>query len=319
MRLAVSVSPHIKAGYDTPWVMRQVIYALMPAFLASLYFFRQDALFVILNCVVTSVATEEIISRIRKKPSPIKDGSAVLTGILLAFVLPPSIKWYGASLGAIFAILVGKHLFGGLGNNIFNPALAGRAFLMAAFPKMMTTWSEPFSLQAITEATPLALRKFDHILTPVSHLFLGTTSGCIGETSSLVLILGGVYLIVRKVADWRIPLSMIATVSFISSVFYLVNPINGSVLFHLFGGGFMLGAFFMATDPVTTPVSKTGRFVFGISCATLVMIIRYFSGLPEGVMYSILFMNAFTPLIDKIFKQKSFGAIGAIRRKKHER
>ncbi len=318
MRLAVSVSPHIKAGYDTPWVMRQVIYALMPAFLASLYFFRQDALFVILNCIITCVATEEIISRIRKKPSPIKDGSAVLTGILLAFVLPPSIKWYGASLGAIFAILVGKHLFGGLGNNIFNPALVGRAFLMGAFPKMMTTWSEPFSLQVVTEATPLALRKFDHILTPISHLFLGNTSGCIGETSSLVLILGGIYLIVRKVADWRVPLSIIITSALISFVFYLVNPVNGSVLFHLFGGGLMLGAFFMATDPVTTPVSKKGRFVFGVCCGALIMVIRYFSGLPEGVMYSILFMNAFVPLIDRVFRPKSFGAMGTVRREKYE-
>ena len=172
MRLIVSVSPHIKTLYDIPKVMRHVIYALIPVVVASLYFFRWPAFFVILNCIVTSVVTEEIILRIRKRPSCVKDGSAVLTGLLLALVLPPATRWYAASLGAVFAVLVGKHLFGGLGNNIFNPALAGRAFLVAAYPKMMTTWSEPFTLSAITGATPLALRKFGHTLTAIPNLFL---------------------------------------------------------------------------------------------------------------------------------------------------
>lgn len=311
MRLIVSVSPHIKALYDTPKVMRHVIYALMPAVAAALYFFCWPAFFVILNCVVTSVVTEVIILRIRKKPSGIKDGSAILTGLLLALVLPPATSWYAATLGSIFAILIGKHLFGGLGNNIFNPALSGRAFLMAAYPKMMTTWSEPFTLSAVTTATPLALRKFGHTLTPISNLFLGNTAGCIGETSAVLLILGGVYILARKIADWRIPLSIIVTVSLISFVFYLINPLNGSVLFHLFSGGLMLGAFFMATDPVTTPVTKSGRIIFGAGCGTMIMILRYFSGLPEGVMYSILFMNAFTPLINRISRPKSLGVSGA--------
>ncbi len=319
MRLIVSDSPHLKANYDTSWMMRQVIYALIPTGVASLYFFRFRAGFIILNCVVTSMITEEIVMRIRKRPSTIKDGSALLTGLLLAFILPPSVKWYAVSLGAVFAILVGKHLFGGLGNNIFNPALVGRVFLVATYPKTMTTWIEPFSLQAVTEATPLALRKFDHILTPVSNLFLGNSSGCVGETSAILLILGGFYLLIRKVVDWRIPLSIIITVSLISSIFYVINPLNGSVSFHLFSGGLMLGTFFMATDPVTTPISKKGRFVFGLGCGILIMVIRYFSGLPEGVMYSILFMNACVPLIDRIFRPKSLGAIGVMiskRRKK---
>jgi len=312
MRLTVSISPHMKASCDTPKIMRHVIYALMPATIASLYFFRWPAFFVILNCIATSVITEEIILKLRRKPSGIKDGSAVLSGLLLALVLPPATRWYAASLGAIFAILVAKHLFGGLGNNIFNPALSGRAFLVAAYPKMMTTWSEPFTLSAVTGATPLALRKFGHTLTPVSNLFFGNTAGCIGETSAVLLILGGIYILMRKIADWRVPLSIIVTVSLISFIFFLVNPLNGSVLFHLFSGGIMLGAFFMATDPVTTPVTKKGRIIFGVGCGTMIMIIRYFSGLPEGVMYSILFMNSFTPLINRISRSRSLGAAGAI-------
>ncbi len=312
MRLTVSISPHIKASYDTSSIMRNVIYALLPAVGASLYFFRWPAFFVISNCVITSIITEAIVLKIRNKPSEIKNGSAALTGLLLAMVLPPATKWYAASLGAIFAILIGKHLFGGLGSNIFNPALSGRAFLMAAYPKMMTTWSEPFTLSAVTSATPLALRKFSHTLTGIPALFLGNTAGCIGETSAVLLILGGTYLIIKKIADWRIPLSMIVTASVISFIFYLINPLNGSVLFHLFSGGFMLGTFFMATDPVTTPVTKSGRIIFGAGCAALIMTIRYFSGLPEGVMYSILFMNALTPLINRMSRPKSFGASAAV-------
>jgi len=316
MPLVISISPHNKSRINTASLMREVIYALLPATAAALYFFHWAAFFVILNCVVTSIITEEIVLRIRRKPSAIRDGSSILSGLLLALVLPPAIKWYAATLGAVFAILVGKQLFGGLGFNIFNPALIGRAFLMAAYPKMLTSWVEPFTLTAVTSATPLALRKFGHTLTPVVHLFLGNVAGCVGETSAVCLIAGGVYLLVRKIADWRVPLSLIATAAGYAFIFYRINPLNGSVLFQLFSGGIMLGAFFMATDPVTTPVTKKGRFIFGIGCGASIMTIRYFSGLPEGVMYSILFMNALVPLINRYTCPRSFGMIesGRIKR-----
>lgn len=307
MNLIISASPHLKSQKNTSAIMRQVIYALIPAVIASIVFFKYRAIYLILNCVISAVITEETILRIRKKPSQTKDFSAVLTGLLLALILPPSISWYAASLGAIFAIIVGKQLFGGLGYNIFNPALIGRAFLVAAYPKMLTTYIEPFSVDTISKATPLALRKFSQVITPAADLFFGNVSGSLGETSALCLILGGAYLLIRKIADWRIPAGMIITAIAVSAMFSFINPLNGSVLFHLFSGGFLIGALFMATDPVTTPVTKKGRYMFGIGAAALILIIRYFGGLPEGVMYSILFMNAFTPLINRYTKPKRFG------------
>ncbi len=307
MQLVVSASPHKRGALNTSRVMFHVIVGLLPVIAASVYFFRYEAVFLILNCVVTCVVTEEIIIRIRKRPSTIKDGSSVVTGLLLAFVLPPSVPWYVATLGSVVAILVGKQLFGGLGYNIFNPALVGRAFLMAAYPKMMTTWVEPYTLSAVTQATPLAMRKFNHIITPSIDLFLGNVPGCLGETSALCIIIGGLYLLIKKVADWRIPLTIIVTTSVIAFVGYVIDPLNGSVLFHLFGGGLLLGAFFMATDPVTTPVTKLGRIIFGVGTGVMIMVLRYFSGLPEGVMYSILFMNASVPIINRISRPLSFG------------
>ena len=307
MRLVISASPHQRAKLNTPYIMRQVIFALIPAVIAAVVFFKQAAVFLILNCALTAVVTEEIILKIRKKPSQAKDLSALLSGILLALVLPPTIKWWAASLGAVFAIAVGKHLFGGLGQNIFNPALIARAFLMAAYPKMLTSWVKPFSLDAVTSATPLALRKFSHTIMPLKDLFWGNVSGSLGETSAICLIIGGIYLLLRKIADWRIPVSLLASLSIFSLILFWVNPQNGSVLFHLFAGGVLLGAFFMATDPVTTPVTKLGRWIFGAGCGIIIMVIRIYSGLPEGVMYSIIFMNALTPLINIYTKPKSFG------------
>ncbi len=311
MPLSLSNSPHLRSKLDTPYIMLQVIIALIPATAASIYFFGQQAIWLISNCIISAVVTEIVILKIRKKQLCINDFSAILTGLLLALILPPSTKWYGASLGSIVAISIGKHIFGGLGSNIFNPALVGRAFLMAAYPKMLTSFSLPkiigitttTSTDTISGATPLALLKFNQIATNINDLFIGKVSGSLGETSAVCLIIGGAYLLLRKVADWRIPLSLLATVMLIS----VFNPIKGSVLFHLFSGGLLIGALFMATDPVTTPVTKKGRYVFGISCGLLVMIIRYFSGLTEGVMYSILFMNAFTPLINKYTAPRRFG------------
>jgi electron transport complex protein RnfD len=263
----------------------------------------------------TAYLTEIVIYRIRKKtfsanPLLIRDGSALVTGLLLALILPPSTRWYAASLGSIFAILVTKELFGGLGQNIFNPALMGRAFLMAAYPIMLTSWVNPFTLDSVTRATPLALRKFDQIITPLRDLALGTIPGSLGETSSICILLGGLYLLIRKIADWRIPLSIFVTTLSISSFFYVMDPLRGSPLFHIFSGGFLLGVFFMATDPVTTPMTKVGRYIFGVGCGILTMVIRYFSGYPEGVMFSILFMNALVPLIDRYTAPKPFGYEG---------
>lgn len=308
MQLAVSNPPHLTSKITTPFLMKQVIIALLPATAASIYFFGIRAVILILNCLLSAIASERIIFALRRKPSAINDFSAAVTGLLLALILPPSLPWYAASLGSIVAIGIGKHIFGGLGANIFNPALIGRAFLMAAYPKMLTNFIKPNSVDAISSATPLVLRKFNQVITPDSALFLGKISGSLGETSAICLIVGGAYLLIRKVAGWRIPLSLLFTTATISAIFFIASPGWGSVSFHLFSGGLLLGAFFMATDPVTTPVTKKGRYIFGVGCGLLIMIIRYFSGLPEGVMYSILFMNALTPLINRYTKPRRFGA-----------
>ncbi len=307
MPLIINNPPHLKSSVNTSSLMKQVIIALLPAVGASIYFFGPRAALLIINCMLSAVITERAVLFLRKKPAALGDYSAALTGLLLALILPPSVSWYGATLGSIVAIVIGKHIFGGLGANIFNPALIGRAFLMAAYPKMLTTFIKPNSIDAITSATPLVLRKFSQAMTPISSLFSGQVSGSLGETSAICLIIGGLYLLIRKIADWRIPLSLLLATTLISSIFYLINPAWGSVLFHLFSGGLLLGALFMATDPVTTPITKKGRYIFGLGCGILIMIIRYFSGLPEGVMYSILFMNALTPLINRYTKPRRFG------------
>ena len=307
MALIITNPPHLKSKVNTPFLMKQVIIALLPAVVASIYFFGIRAVMLIANCTLSAIITERIVLLLGKRPSTISDYSAAVTGLLLALTLPPSLPWYAATLGSIVAIGVGKHIFGGLGANIFNPALIGRAFLMAAYPKMLTTFIKPGSVDAISSATPLALRKFSQVITPASTLFFGKVSGSLGETSAICLIIGGLYLLIRKVAGWRIPLSLLLTTTITSAIFSLLNPNWGSVWFHLFGGGLLLGAFFMATDPVTTPTTKRGRYIFGIGCGVLIMIIRYFSGLPEGSMYSILFMNALTPLINRYTKPRRFG------------
>ena len=303
----ISESPHLKSRVKTPYVMKQVIIGLLPAVIASVIFFKYWAVFLILNCCLTAVITESIICKIRRQPLVLNDYSALVTGLLLALILPPSISWYAATLGSVFAVIAGKHLFGGIGSNIFNPALIGRAFLMAAYPKMLTVYVKPFDIDAISSATPLALRKFSHVMTPLNDLFLGNVAGSLGETSAFCLIIGGAYIIIRKIADWRTPVSLLFTTAIIAFIFHRINPTNGSVLFHLLSGGLLIGALFMATDPVTTPITKRGRYIFGIGSAIVIMVIRYWGGLQEGVMYGILFMNAFTPLINRYTKPKRFG------------
>lgn len=319
-RFIVSVGPQVVAPLTTGGMMTGVILALLPAVAFSVYLFGRHALYLYLTCGLSAMIAELVSQKVRRVKVTINDKSALLTGILLAACLPPSFPLWMGSLGAVFGIVVGKVFFGGLGSNIFNPALLGRAFLSAAFPNQMTTWVAPFyyrnlattsvipGLDAITTATPLGTAKFSHTFVSYRSLFLGTTAGSLGETSALLLILGGIYIIVRGYADWRIPVGYILTVFLFSDISYLVRPDRfANPLFHLLAGGLMLGTLFMATDPVTTPITKKGRWIFGIGCGILTMVVRLFGGMPEGVAYSILFMNALTPLINRGTKPRIFG------------
>lgn len=304
----VSTSPHIRSAEDIPKIMYAVIIALIPVAIASIYFFRLWAIKLMAVCIITAMVTEYIFQRLRKKDITVFDGSAIITGLLLAFILPPSLPLWAASLGTFFAIALGKQIFGGLGYNIFNPALLGRAFLMATFPVLMTTWTKPFSLDVVTSATPLAQMKFAQSFVSHQSLFLGNVSGSLGETSALAILIGASFLLIRKIIDWRIPAGYLGTVVLLSSIFWFIDPKGfADPLWHLLAGGLILGAFFMATDIVTTPVTKRGRWVFGIGCGLILIVIRSWSGLPEGVMYSILLMNAITPLINRFTHPRIFG------------
>lgn len=304
--LTLSSSPHIRDKITVGRIMWAVIIALIPAMAASIYFFRLRAIELIAVCGLASVVTEYLFLRIRGKGS-LNEPSALLTGILLALTLPPSFPLWAAVLGTIFAIIIGKQIFGGLGYNIFNPALIGRAFLVATFPVLMTSWVNPFTIDAVTTATPLGLLRFQSQSTPLMPLFLGNVSGSLGETSALALLIGGAFLLIKKHIDWRTPLSYLLTVALLSGIFYLINPLYGSPLLHLLAGGLMIGVFFMATDPVTTPLAKQGRWLFGLGAGVIVVIIRNWGGYAEGVMFSILLMNAFTPLLDRYIKPRVLG------------
>ena len=262
----------------------------------------------ILTAVISCVLTEIVINKMRGKQ--FREGSAIVTGILLAMTLPPTLHLGFVVMGSVFAIAIGKQIFGGLGYNIFNPALLARAFLQASFPVRMTTWTNPSTLDAVTTATPLGGLKFENIVSPYFDMLIGNCGGCIGETSALLIIVGGVYLLIKKYADWRIPVSYLGSVVIFGTIFWLINPGQyPDPLYHLFSGGLMLGAFFMATDMVTSPVTPKGSWIFGIGAGFLLVIIRLFGGLPEGVMYSILLMNAFTPLINRFTRPKFFGEV----------
>ncbi|MFH1826140.1 MAG: RnfABCDGE type electron transport complex subunit D [bacterium] len=304
MNFLISPGPHLKDRASIPQLMSLVLAALLPAVIASIYFFGLQALVLMLVCTFSAVATEIICVKIMKSKTPVKGGGAILTGLLLAMTISPSFPLWAAALGSIFAIVIGKQLFGGLGYNIFNPALVGRAFLAAAFPVHMTSWVAPYAyrgLATVTSATPLAVMKFQQQLTPYLKLLLGNVSGSVGETSALLLLLGGLFLVKKGVIDWRIPVSYIGAVAILSAV------LGQDPLFHVLAGGLMLGAWFMATDYVTSPLTKKGMWVFGIGAGLLVVVIRLFSGLPEGVMYSILIMNALVPLINRYTRPRIFG------------
>ena len=303
-KILISHAPHIWRGFSTSKIMYIVVVALLFPAATSIYFFGYYAIYLILTGVITAVLTEFAIKKLRKKRF-IMDGSAVITGLLFALTLPPRLPLWMAVVGSFFAIAIAKEAFGGLGYNIFNPALAGRAFLSVCFPREMTSWVLPpyFNYDAITGATPLG-ENFTYQLDKLSlykDLFFGNTGGSLGETSAMFILIGALILIVFRIIDWRIPVFYIGTVALGSFI------MGKDVLFQILAGGLMIGAFFMATDYVTSPVTKNGRIIFGVGLGVLTVLIRNFSSMPEGVCFSILIMNAFTPLIDKYIKVKPFG------------
>ncbi len=313
-KLIISPSPHIHGGDSIEKNMRGVILALMPALLVGFYFFGFGALIVTLTSVISCVLFEYLIQRFMLKTKPtIHDGSAIVTGVLLAMNLPANIPFWMVILGALFAIGVAKMSFGGLGNNPFNPALAGRVFLLISFPVAMTTWPVPSPLSityldAATGATPLSTLKGSHAEIPqLLDLLTGNMGGSLGEVSAVAILLGLVYLLVRKIITWQIPVSILLTVAVFTGILYLANPEEfASPTFHLLTGGLMLGAVFMATDYATSPMNKRGMVIYGVGIGVITVVIREFGAYPEGVSFAILIMNAFTPLINHYIKPRRF-------------
>jgi len=327
-RLLLQSAPLLRQELTTPAAMKDVWLALLPATAAALWYFGLSALLIILVSITGAVLTEWLFTDKDKRLFVLSDTSAGLTGLLLALTLPPGLPLWMAFLGGVVSIGLGKVIWGGLGNNLFNPALLGRAFLLGTFPIAMTTWGAagspgdffqihssnlamPFmqgQIDSLSAATPLGLIKFEQQGTALWSLFIGNTAGSIGETSSLLLLLGGLYLLVRRGIDWRIPAAIFITASVFSLLMFLVDSKQyPSPLFTLFSGGLLLGAFFMATDPVTSPLTPRGCWIFGIGIGFLVVLIRLFGGLPEGMLYAILLMNAATPLIDRYTQPRIFG------------
>jgi Na+-translocating ferredoxin:NAD+ oxidoreductase subunit D len=323
--LIVSPSPHIYGSDTVNKMMYGVMIALIPAFFFSMYIFGLNALLVILVAVFSCLATEFLIQKfIMRTLVRISDGSAILTGILLAFNLPSSLPFWMVALGSIFAIGIGKMVYGGLGNNPFNPALVGRVFLLISFPVQMTSWPLPLqlrinSLDAITGATPLGIVKEGlkngqvmpdilQKLPDTSRLFFGMMGGSLGEISAVALLIGFAWLLYRKIITWHIPAVIFATVFIFTGILWLIDPLhNASPVFHLLTGGLMLGAIFMATDLVTSPMNKKGMIIYAVGIGLLTVVIRVYGAYPEGVSFAILIMNAFVPLINKYIRPKRFG------------
>jgi electron transport complex protein RnfD len=302
-KLLVSSSPHIRSNDTVSSIMRDVVIALLPATIYSVYLFRLNAIITILLSIIAAVVTEAIIQKIRKKPITISDWSAVITGLLLSFNLPASVPWWIPIIGSIFAISIVKHAFGGLGQNFMNPALAARAFLVASWPVEMTSWITP-GVDAVSTATPLTL--FGDKLQPsMVDLFIGNVSGCIGETSALLLILGGIYLLYRGVIKITIPGIYIGTFAVLTLLFSGFD--FNFTLYQLLSGGLMLGAIYMATDYASSPVNTKGQIIFAFGAGMLTFIIRTYGGMAEGVSFSILLMNVATPLIERYTTPKVFG------------
>ena len=330
LKLIATSSPHIRAAENTRSIMLDVIIAMMPALVWAIVKFGFKALTLTAVSVIGCIVFEWGYRKIMKKPQSINDLSAVVTGILLAFVCPVTLPYWTILIGDFFAIVVVKQLFGGIGKNFINPALAGRAALLAGYASFMTTWIDPAQNTAplfggaadvVTAATPMAYLKTGDLATlssqySVADMFLGNIGGSLGEISALLLIVGGVYLIWRKVISWQTPVAYIATVAVIALVFPKGGADNVQfMLYSIFGGGLMLGAFFMATDYTTSPVTKTGQLIFGIGCGLLTMFIRYFGSYNEGVCYSIMIMNLLVALIDKAVKPSRFGVVKSAEKK----
>lgn len=328
--LTISGSPHVHGEENVKKIMLTVVYALVPAMLVSIYFFGFDALRVMLIAVVASMFFEYIIQKyLIKGPITITDGSAAVAGILLAFNVPANVPAWMLVAGALVTIGVAKMSFGGLGKNPFNPALVGRVFMLISFPVQMTSWpvAKPLFATQITDAitgpTALGLLKegigagksVDQILADPQmpqyiDRLMGNMGGSLGEISAIALIIGGIYMVIRKVIDWQVPVSIILTVFIMAGIFHLIDPQHYiEPAFHLFSGGLMLGAIFMATDMVSSPMNLNGKIVFGIGIGLITIIIRLWGAYPEGISFAILIMNAFTPLINNAFKPKRFGLV----------
>ncbi|MDM8564583.1 RnfABCDGE type electron transport complex subunit D [Candidatus Halobeggiatoa sp. HSG11] len=320
-KLIVQAAPFLQQGLTTPQAMLDVIYVLIPITLLSVYFFGIGVLLILIATILGAVLTEWIFS----EKHALLDGSAILTGLLLGLTLPPNLPLWMAFVGSVVGVGLGKTIWGGLGNNLFNPALVGRAFLLANFPVAMTTWvaqtdslftisasnlAMPFmqSPDAISTATPLGMMKFEQQATPLLNLMFGNSSGSFGETCGLLIILAGLYLILRRSIDWRIPVAILGSVAIFTGILFIYNSdIYPSPLFTIFSGGLLFGCFFMATDPVTSPLTPKGAWIFGIGIGIIVVLIRVFGGFPEGVMYAILLMNATVPLIERYTQPRAFG------------
>ena len=306
----VTSSPHIHSGESVKKIMWSVFIALVPAGLWGVYAYGLRALYLIIVSILTCVVTEAVILKLRKMPVVISDGSAALTGLLLAYNVSPDMPAWAICVGAVFAIAIVKQAFGGLGRNIFNPALAARAFLMASWPTYMVTFKNPrWSTDALTAATPLTNIRHNFGLPNPSYfdLFLGNRGGCIGEICTVALIVGALFLLYKRYISLRIPVSFILTVGFLSWVFMGKGFFQGDGLFYMMSGGLILGAFFMATDYVTSPITKKGKIVFGVMCGVLTFAIRKWGGYPEGACYAILIMNAATPIIERHTRPGRFG------------
>jgi len=324
--LTIRSSPHLGAAVSVDTIMFNVVLALLPVCGYAVYAFGLTALLVLITALVSCVATEHLLCRLSDKPTTVSDWSAVITGLLYGLVLPPGLSLWMVAVGGILAISLGKFLFGGLGYNPFNPALVGRAFLQASFPAAMTSWipfggrfdSLPSSTLAlplttprydgVSAATPLSDWKFDRTTTATRELLLGMTSGSIGETCAVLILAGGIYLIARGMMSWRIPLAILGTVAVCSQILHAVDPQRyAGPLFMLFSGGLMLGAVFMATDMVASPMTHLGCIVYGVLIGLLVVVLRVWGGMPEGVMYAILIGNASSPLIDRVIQPRVYG------------
>ncbi|HBF95794.1 MAG TPA: Na+-transporting NADH:ubiquinone oxidoreductase subunit D [Porphyromonadaceae bacterium] len=314
-KLIVSPSPHVHSGDSIEKNMYGVLIALIPAFLVAIYVFRLDALIITALSVLFCVGFEYLIARFILKTEPsVFDGSAIITGVLLAFNVPSNLPVWILALGALFSIGVVKMSFGGLGNNIFNPAIAGRIFLLISFPAQMTTWPTPSvgsTTDAVTSATVLSNLRFNPDSLPaIKDMFLGFEGGSIGEMSALALLLGLAYLLWKKIITWHIPVSIILSVALFTGILFIFNPIPMfNPLIHLFSGGLMLGAIFMATDYVTSPMTKSGMLIYGVGIGLITVSIRLWGAYPEGVSFAILLMNAFTPLINNYTTPKRFGEV----------